>query len=212
MKTLIYLLAAAVLVGCSSQEKNLPESFDFGKTENGTYKNDYFNLEITFDPNWIVQDKQQMNDLVDLGSEMVAGDNESLKSVVKAAQVNTAYLLTIFKHELGAPVEYNPSFMAIAENTKNSPGIKDGSDYLFHAKKMLEQTQIQYYFDNDISEKKIGKSKFHVLEAKLDYVGKTIIQEYICTVSKGFSLSFIISYTTDAEKEELYQIIDNMKI
>ena len=51
-----------------------------------------------------------------------------------------------------------------------------------------------------------------MMEAKLDYMGKIIIQEYISTVSKDFTLSFIISYTTEEEKQELYEIINNIKI
>lgn len=50
------------------------------------------------------------------------------------------------------------------------------------------------------------------MEARLDYMGKIIFQEYISTVKKGFSLSIIISYSTEEEKNELYQVIDSIKI
>lgn len=212
MKNIIYLFIVTVLLSCSDQKKKLPENFDFGKIENGSYQNDYFDMEVLFNPNWIVQDKQAMNNLVERGSDLVTGDNKNLKSIVKASQVNTAYLLAVFKHEVGAAVEYNPSFMIVAENTKNFPGIKNGKDYLFHAKKLLKQTQMSYSFEKEVFEQKIGKSLFHVMEAKLDYMGKIIIQEYISTVNRGFSLSFIISYTTEEEKNELYEVINNIKI
>ena len=153
-----------------------------------------------------------MNNLIELGSDMVAGDDKTMKSLLKARQVNTAYLLTIFKYEVGAAVEYNPSFMVVDENTKNSPGIKKGSDYLFHVKRLLKQTQIEYYFEKEIVEKTIGKSTFHILEAKIDYMNQTIIQEYISTVSKELSLSFIVTYTSKSERDELYKIIDNISI
>lgn len=212
MKNIIYLFIVTVLLSCSDQKKKLPENFDFGKTENGSYQNDYFDMEVLFNPNWIVQDKQAMNNLVTRGSELVTGDNKNLKSIVKASQVNTAYLLAVFKHEVGAAVEYNPSFMIVAENTENFQGIKNGKDYLFHAKKLLKQTQMSYLFEKEVFEKKIGECLFHVMEAKLDYMGKIIIQEYISTVNRGFSLSFIISYTTEEEKNELYEVINNIKI
>ena len=185
---------------------------DFGKTENGSYKNDYFDMEVLFNPNWIVQDKQEMNNAAERGSDLITSDNENLKSILKASQVNTAYLLHIFKHEVGAAVEFNPSFMIVAENTKNFPGIKNGKDYLFHAKQFLKQTQIPYSFEKEVFEKKIGDSLFHVMEARLDYMGKIVIQEYISTVNKGFTLSFIIIYSTEEEKKELYEVINNIKI
>ena len=212
MRKTICLFIVTVFLSCSNQEKKLPENFDFGKTENGSYKNDYFGMEVFFNPNWIVQDKQEMNNLIEQGSDLVTGDNKSLKSIVKASQVNTAYLFAVFKHEVGAAVEYNPSFMIVAENTKNFPGIKNGKDYLFHAKKLMKQTQMSYSFEKEVFEQTIGRSLFHNMETKLDYMGKTIIQEYISTVNKGFSLCFIISYTNEEEKNELYDVINNIKI
>jgi hypothetical protein len=212
MKKIIYLFSVTVLLSCSEQNNKLPNNFDFGKTENGSYKNDYFDMEVLFNPNWIVQDKQEMNNAAERGSDLITSDNENLKSILKASQVNTAYLLHIFKHEVGAAVEFNPSFMIVAENTKNFPGIKNGKDYLFHAKQFLKQTQIPYSFEKEVFEKKIGDSLFHVMEARLDYMGKIVIQEYISTVNKGFTLSFIIIYSTEEEKKELYEVINNIKI
>ena len=212
MKKIIYLIITTAFLGCTSQENKIPENFDLGRTENGSYQNDFFKMEILFDPNWIIQDKKQMNDLIEKGKDLVVGENEDLENALKAAQVNTAYLLTIFKYEVGAAVEFNPSFLVVAENTKNSPGIKNGKDYLFHAKNLLKQTQLKYYFEKEVFEKSIGGSTFHIMEAKLDYMGKTIIQDYITTVSKGFSLSFIVSYTTEEEKAELYEILENIRI
>jgi hypothetical protein len=208
---IIYLFIITVLLSCSDQNKNLPDNFDFGKTENGSYKNDYFNMEVLFNPNWIVQDKQYMNNIMERGSDLVTGDNKNLKSLFKASQVNTAYLLAVFKHEVGAAVEFNPNFMLLAENTKNLPGIKNGKDYLFHAEKLMKQTQMSYSFEREVFEKKIGNSLFYVLETRLDHIGEIISQEYISTVKNGFTLSFIITYSTEEEKNELYEVINNVE-
>jgi hypothetical protein len=169
-------------------------------------------MEVLFNPNWIVQDKQYMNNIMERGSDLVTGDNKNLKSLFKASQVNTAYLLAVFKHEVGAAVEFNPNFMLLAENTKNLPGIKNGKDYLFHAEKLMKQTQMSYSFEREVFEKKIGNSLFYVLETRLDHIGEIISQEYISTVKNGFTLSFIITYSTEEEKNELYEVINNVKI
>lgn len=212
MKHLIYIFTALILFSCSASDQKTPKNFDFGKTENGTYTNDYFNMKILFDSTWTIQDQRQMNDLVDQKSDLVIGDDKNLKAAIKSSKVNTAYLLNLSKYELGAPVEYNPSFLITAENTKNYPGIKSGKDYLFHAKKTLQQTQLDYSYEKPIYEKVISKTTFHVMEVELDYMRKLIIQEYFSTVTKGFSLTFVISYTTEEEKSELYQILDGIKI
>ena len=212
MKNLIYLIISITLFACNSKKDNLPKEFDFGKTKSGLYTNAYFNLKVNFNPSWIIQDKQQMNNLVEMGNNLVSGDDNTLKAVLEASQVNTAYLLTIFKYEYGSAVEFNPSFMIIAENKKSFPGMKNGADYLFHAKRMLEQTQLEYYFEKDFYDKTIGKTKFYVMEAKLNNLNKTITQEFITTISDGFSLSFVASYSTEDEKNELYRIINSIKI
>lgn len=212
MKHLIYIFTALILFSCSVSDQKTPRNFDFGKTENGTYTNDYFNMKILFDSTWTIQDQRQMNDLVDQKSDLVIGDNKNLKAAIKSSKVNTGYLLNLSKYELGAPVEYNPSFLITAENTKNYPGIKSGKDYLFHAKKTLQQTQLDYSCEKPIYEKVISNTTFHVMEVELDYMRKLIIQEYFSTVTKGFSLTFVISYTTEEEKSELYQILDGIKI
>ncbi len=211
-KHIVYLCILTMLFACSKPTKNIPDTFDYGTTEQGFYKNDYFNMEVTFNPDWVIQDEQQVNNLTKQGTDLFAGENNDLKSFIKASQINTANLLVVFKHELGASVAYNPSFMIIAENTKNFPGIKTGEDYFFHAKKLLKQTNIPYSFDKEILEQTIGNTTFHTMEATIEYMGETIVQEYITTIKNGFSLSFIISYTTEENKKELYEIINTIKI
>lgn len=211
-KVISCLLIAFFYLNCSAQSEKQLENFDYGKVDNGEYTNSFFGLKVSFDPDWFVSDKKQMEQIEEVGTEMVAGDDESLSTAIKASQVNTAQLLAISKYEWGAAVEFNPSLMLVAENTKFAPGIKTGKDYLFHAKRLLEASQMNYYFEKELYEREVGNSLFYVLEAKLDYLGTTIIQEYISTVSKGFTLSMILSYTSEEEKKELYELVDNIEM
>jgi hypothetical protein len=131
MKTnlLRFLLLTITAIGCKTQDK--PIDFDYGHIENSKYINSYFDFEITIPTDWIVQSKEQMDNLSKTGAELVAGDDSKLKAVVKASEINTANLLAVYQYERGSAVEYNPSFMLVAENIINAPGIKTGSDYLF---------------------------------------------------------------------------------
>ena len=216
MKKLIILpailFAILLISGCNLLERRIPENFDYGKAENGIYKNEFFNLEVRYPQEWVVQSKEQVDALREKGGDIVAGDNESLKRAVKASEVNSAYLLTVFKYEVGAPVEFNPSFMVMAENTKMVPGIKDGKDYLFHAKKLLEQTQLGYTISDDFYHKKIGSKEFYVMEASLSAGGMSVQQEYMVTVLNGFSLAFVASYGNEEQKNELYSIIEKVSL
>lgn len=102
--------------------------------------------------------------------------------------------------------------MVLAENTNNFPGIKTGKDYLFHAKRSLGLAAVDYYFEKEVFEKTIGETTFYVLEAKFDFLNNTITQEYITTVTNGFSLGFIATYSTEDQRKELYEIINHIKL
>lgn len=207
------LLLISCLGACnnSPQAEPMEEAFELGTTTAGHYHNDYFDLDIYFDATWEVQEKEQLELMEEAGEEMLVGDNEELKAVLDAATVNTAYLLTIFKHPLGAKVEYNPNFVALVENVRNFPNIETGADYLVHVQQLLGQTALEYQFE-EVYEQRVGTKIFHVLEVTANYMGTTIKQSYWCTLEKGFCLSFILSYHTEKQKEELLAIVDRVRI
>jgi hypothetical protein len=216
MKSLLNIILFIPLfflaIGCTSEQKNLPTDFDYGTIGDGTYSNKFFEFELTFNPHWFVQNKEQMNDLVERGSELTAGNDKFMKAAVKASQINTAYLFTIFKHEMGSAVTFNPSFMSIAENISKTPGIKSGKDYLFHVKNGLKQSQVDYNFEEEIYKSKILEKDFYVLESYMMVMGNTITQEYYSKVADGFCLSFIVTYSNEEEREELYEILESVNI
>ncbi|NER14962.1 hypothetical protein GWK08_16010 [Leptobacterium flavescens] len=188
------------------------EDFDYGSIENNIYSNDFFKLRLSLPENWVVQSKEQSEKLMELGKDLVAGDDQSLRRVIKASEVNSAQLLTVFKHELGAAVEYNPAFMLLAENIKHAPGVKSGKDYLFHSRNLLKRSQMQLEFVSDTFELvKIGGRDFYRMDIGIQAGGMIVKQSYFSTVINRFSLSFIYSYRTDEQKEELANVLQTLK-
>jgi hypothetical protein len=203
-------LAAIILFSCSTAEK--PADFDYGKVENSKYTNTYFDFEIAIPEGWVVQTQDRLDQLSEKGKELVAGDDGQLKAALKATDVNTANLLGVFQYELGSAVEYNPSFMIVAENVANFPGLKTGSEYLFHAKKLLDQGQMKYdYIDSEFAKEVISGLDFYQMNAAISYAGIDIKQTYYSTVIKGFSFNVIISYSTDEQKNALLKTISTMR-
>jgi len=212
MKKIVYVFVSFLLLSCVNKAKNLADHFDYGMVEKGVYKNRFFEFTIPVHEDWVIQNKEQINRIVTEGTKLIAGDDKNMEAVLKASEVNTAYLLSVFKYEIGAPVDYNPSFMIIAENISDTPGIKRGSDYLFQLKKILEQAQIAYTFPKEVYRKQISETSFDVLEAQINLMGKTVTQDYISCVKNGFSLSFAATYSNEEEKVQLYEMIDRLKI
>ncbi|MCH7774894.1 MAG: hypothetical protein IH784_10910 [Bacteroidetes bacterium] len=203
------LFLTIITIGCNSHDK--PKDFDYGRVENSKYINSFFDFEITLPPDWVIQNKEQTENLAEVGKDLVAGDDKNMKAILKASEINSATLLAVFQYEVGAAVEYNPKFMIVAENLKNAPGIKTGSDYLFHSRKLLKQSQIQYdYIDDEFKKEVINNQEFYLMNLSINYMGLNIKQVYYSTIQNGFSMSTIISFINDEQKNELEKVINSM--
>ena len=197
-------------ISCSNNSK--PKDFDYGKVENDRYVNSYFDLELNLPSHWIVQTKEQTENLSKRGKELIAGDNKNMKAVFKASEINTANLIAAFQYEVGSAVDYNPSFMLVAENLKGFPGIKTGSDYLFQTRKLMKQSQFQYdSIDDEFKKIIINNQEYYLMNTSVNYAGYTIRQEYYSTLQDGFCISAIISYNDDEQKSILKKVINSMK-
>jgi len=198
-----------IILGCNGQG-NLAE-FDYGNVEDNIYTNSFFNLTMNLPTDWVLQSQQETEDIMEEGRKLVAGDDENLEYIIRASEVNTVHLFVIYQYELGASIDYNPSLMLIAENLHNAPGVKTGADYLFHARKLLAQAQIQYnHIDEDFEEVDINGMPFHLMNTNINYLGYDIKQKYYSTVLNGFSLNMIISYVYDDQKAKLEQSINSL--
>lgn len=210
MKKLSILFVSFLLLA-SCIDRKTKDDFDYGKVVNGTYINKYFKISINLPKDWKVQSKETQEQLTKRGEQAAFGDNESLKAQIKASEVNTAQLLMVSKYEVGSPVESNPSFIAIAENIKGLPGIKDGKDYLFHVKKLLGQTQLNYIIKDGFEKQTIAGHEFYILSAQINANGKVMTQNYFSTLIDGFCFSFVTTYTSEDENKELMDVIKAIK-
>ena len=98
MRLFLFAVVLLAVAGCKQQPKN----FDYGKIENGVYANSYFDFEIPVPPTWSVQNKEQVQQLQKTGEELVSGSNKELGAKIKAADIRTAILLTVFRNKTDA--------------------------------------------------------------------------------------------------------------
>ena len=149
---------------------------------------------------------------MEVGAQAVAKDDEMLQKAIKASEVNTVNLLTVFEHEPGAAVDFNPNYMLIAENLKNFPGIKSGKEYLFHSRKILVNANIPYtHIDEEFEKEIVGGFEFYKLNASAEFAGIPVHQLYMACVRDGFVICFISSYSDDMQKETLEKIKNSIK-
>ena len=161
--------------------------------------------------NWIIQSQEQMKMLEDRGRDVIAGDNKNMKALLRASEINTANLISVFQYEVGSQVDFNPNFILIAENCKAFPGIKNGGDYLFQARKLMKQSQMKYEFmDEDFKKVTINAQEYYVMNTNLNYGTSQIKQMYYSIIKNGFSLVAIITFVNDDQKKDLEKIINSI--
>ncbi len=203
--TVVVLLAAAA---CMKSQPKL----DFGTIEGSVYRNAYFGLELNIPATWNIQDSEQKKAMMEQGGKLMAGSDKTLQAVYDASALNSVVLLSAFKHPVGAAVDSNPNVTMIAEKITHAPGIKRGSDYLFHARKAMESGQVSMSVRKDVYEKKAGDALFAVMDVDLKVGKKTVKQMYYATVLKGYALSIIITYTSPGELKELDAVLSTLKL
>ena len=201
------MVTIAFLQGCGRKAVN---EIDFGTVTDSVYQNEYFGLTVAFPPEWSIQDQEAQQKMMEMGGNIVAGDDKNLRAAVKASEMTTVNLFAAFKYAVGAPVPYNPNIVCLAERVRHMPGIREGTDYLFHVKKFIESSQIQVSFSKEMSTKSMGGQQFGVMQYEISMAGMTIRQKYYTAIINGYALSFIVSFTTEEEELALQNILDTI--
>ncbi|QQX79440.1 hypothetical protein JK628_18200 [Shewanella sp. KX20019] len=207
-KILSYVLIIPMLLIWSNSL--LANEIEYGVIENNIYKNSYFNIALPVPELWAVQSKAAINEIREIGGNLIAGDDQNLQAIIKESEKQTVNMFAFFKFEQGSPVEFNPSIMAVAERVAHMPGIKRGSDYFFHVKKILRGAQIQYTFSKEIYSEDLSGVAFDVMPSEISIANMTVNQEYYATRYEDYVLSFILTYKTESEQQELRDILSQL--
>ena len=110
-----------------------------------------------------------------------------------------------------APVADNPSIIGTAELVKSKPGIKRGSDYLFHVRNLLETSGIKININETKTTEKFGGVEFDMLEVVLSIGNISIQQKYYSTIMRDYAISFILTYTSEEGHEYLKEILKTVE-
>ncbi len=207
-----FIIAIGLLLSITGCDSKPEADIDYGTISNNVYSNKYFDISINVPDTWFVQSQADQKALMETGSNLMAGDDKNLKKLIKESEKQTVNLFTFFKFEPGAPVDFNPSIISVAERVAHMPGIKKGSDYLFHTRKLIESGQLNYEFPNDVYTKEVSGLSFDVMPAQITVNNTTVYQEYYVVIIKDYALAFILSFSSDSDKKELDSILNELKL
>lgn len=213
-KILLIACAGFLLSACNKESSTSSpppaEEIGYGEIKEGIYSNAYFQLSIKLPGDWAIQSQAAQKALMETGADLISGDDENLKKVLTVAEKQTLNMFSVFKYEQGTPVPFNPSIMAIAENVGHMPGIKKGADYHFHVKKILEEGQMNYEFPGEISTHDFSGVSFDMMPASINIGTTPVYQKYYAARIKDYMVTFILTYSSDAEESELENIMSGL--
>jgi hypothetical protein len=208
---LIFCFFLFLMVASCRQPGKIPDNFDYGKTENGIYSNQYFDFKLLVPAAWHIQSKEKTSEMIKEGQKTISEHNEKIGEIAKASEITTANLIAVFKNPIDSVTgEINNSFMIIAENLGRGSGISTGKDYLEHAKQLMERSGMSYAFPEEIHSEKLGNKQFDVMIATLTMNGQTIQEVYYTIIKNNFALSIITACGNAEQKDEVHKIIDQI--
>ena len=147
-----------------------------GQLSGHTYTHDHFKLAVTIPEEWYIQKKSEADQLAQAGAAAMKQDAHG-QAVAQAAQQRTLTLLSAFQHPPGTPVEFNPSFIVLAENVSFLPGLKLGEDYLKLMGKSMSALTLKHEIEPIETGFKIGSHPAARLRIHLHVADKLVEQE-----------------------------------
>ncbi len=178
----------------------------------GRYTNEYFGLTLSIPDGWFVASDDSEQFMMEVGEDIVAGDDATLKAAMKVSKKTTFQLLTLTEFEMGAAVEFNPNLILMAERVAHMPGIKSGDDYLFHTNKVLLSTQLPYELTKDSYPEQLGGRKWFRADFIINQPSMPIEQSYFATKREDFVLIVILSAATKEQMAALERIAESIAL
>jgi hypothetical protein len=204
-----FLIFSIVFTGCKKKEG---EKVTAGKIENSTYSNKYFGLTLKLPKDWDIKDEESSEQLRKMGSKFFTGGDENIERTLNASvEERQLWFFAASKHPPGTPIANNPSIISMAEFIGDNTGIKTGNDYLFHVKKALEISGINYSTAEAPTSEEIGGKKFYLLKVTLPFSNISVKQKYYSAIVKNYAISFILTYLSENGENSLKEILKTAK-
>lgn len=203
-----FIALVAFTVSITSCKKAEPiekvQEFEYGRVRKDVYKNKFFNFRFNLPKGWYVLSPDETTTMVNDNVEYFEDRNDTLKKAPDASEIRSAYLLNAFKEEPGTNLTFNPSIAVLIENVGNNPYISTPGDYLQKLREAFLTTDLEYEFIEDsFVREEINEMVFYRMDTVITNDKGSINQKYYCTLSKGFSIVFMMTYTTDEDWNKL---------
>lgn len=210
MRTILAVTASFLLLACSKSE---PGRSPITTTADGSkYVNELFGLEITKPDGWYAQDQEATMKMSQRGAQLMAGDDKNMNAVISQALKTSLPVFGFFQHPPGAAVEMNPNILSIAENVGGFPGVKMGCDYLFHVRKMFEQSAVEVSVSEGCQSAQINGTSFGYIDTTMTLGARHVRQRYYACIQGEHALSIVQTFLDDETKRLVDEPLNSLSV
>ena len=207
MKYILSVTAIVMLFVSCKKFIGIPDNFDYGKIENNSYVNDYFEMSFPLNNGWEVLENKYVDSIRAEGLKQMVGDNAELEKIIQAGDIKTANLLSIAFTDSNQQQLYKPNISMIAENLRVVTNVDNARDYLEESKKFMIESGMQLQFLGDITKIQLGGKEFYKMSVINPINGVAIYQDFYATIINGFGVTLLSSWLDERQQEVIqYQI------
>lgn len=190
---------AVALVATACATRGIPTD---GDIDGKVYRNSFFDLSLPVPDGWHPLSADTVERIRKTG-EATLSANPMLAAAAKASRSTTHFLVSFSESPFGGAVPFNPVIMLIAEDVRAVPGIRTGSDYIFHLSRSLAATNM-YVSLGEAYKLELGGKPFAGHNFEPTNGG---IQAYLATVEKDFAISFLLIAQDEAQLSQMVGLI-----
>lgn len=212
---LVVMLALLASLAACGKKDSADVEFGWGTYKGAHYTNEFFNFEIDLPENFHQRTPQgivDMNLQPDENGIITPIDINSIEDLSAEAIVHYVYTA---EYEETPEGMFNPYINVFSENMQYSNTLYNKEDYvensINYTARIFTQSGINIKVF-PLEKPWLGDRQFAKGSMKIDYDQFIMFQEMYAITKKNYAFVILIGYSNEAEKEELYKVLESIKI
>jgi Flp pilus assembly protein TadD len=199
-----------------SAADNGPESVDGQRPDDGSvdsniYINRFFQFSFEFPEDWTVMGADAQRTMVKVGSQMLAGGDQTFGDLEQAAAAHAYPLLYVTPGKSSAQGYSTRSIQISALDLKVDPSIISGEDFLKSTAKFLQKLQTPLQATGAPMQISVGGRHLWRMDMAIRVNDSLNHASEIATIEKGYMLLFVLSSPDQAGLDELLQDMNSLR-
>jgi hypothetical protein len=202
-----WILACAAMLAVANCG---PQGSTSSLADPNVYTDRKFGVTWRVPDGWHILDSAGVQQVRQAGVDAVSNSEEGRRRAAETAINARTVIFSIFEHELGADVDFNPSVAATATRI---PGGVDASSrsYLENQGRLMSQVSVPVEVLGEPESYVIGGETFDVLHLKMTLGGLDVSQNKYAARHGDFMISITQTYLSDEQHKATDQLLKDIR-